>query len=420
MNNLTLQLNIESQWLDAAFLLFDGHHSRIEYDLEFALKYLGSRGECSLGINFPVGLESFEGRMPGFILDLIPQGEPLKRLLARYQIKNQENYFEILTKIPLSPPGNIRVKEAWTEMDEIKKYYDHPGFQLEEIIKFDKNFVTYMEEHGAPVGGTSGAGGGSPKFLLRLDYHNRFHAEGMLQDEKTLYCYLVKFPFTDSENSLQLTKTEKIYYSLARELPVLTGEKIEIHNSILFIKRFDRNKSAEKIAYLGLESLYSAHNISYHGKRLMHEDNLELFNRHSTAPEIDIIEYVKRDLLNVIFANTDNHGRNTSLLKFNSQIRLAPIYDLTAMRFFTSDFIVELTRWGEEHFRFESRYRWIIDKLKVNNQLFCHEMKKFYDAVKNIEEKMKINQINSQFIEFSKSDRDQIIEELKNFTENHP
>jgi hypothetical protein len=63
--------------------------------------------------------------------------------------------------------------------------YRHPGFTKDEIIAAKENFVDYMETHVAPVGGTSGAGGGAPKFLLREDYNGRFHADGYLDDTKT-------------------------------------------------------------------------------------------------------------------------------------------------------------------------------------------------------------------------------------------
>jgi serine/threonine-protein kinase HipA len=40
-----------------------------------------------------------------------------------------------------------------------------------------------------------------------------------------------------------------------------------------------------------------------------------------------IIDWVRRDLLNIIFGNSDNHGRNTAFMKADNEIILAPIYD---------------------------------------------------------------------------------------------
>ncbi|MEZ8695177.1 HipA domain-containing protein, partial [Vibrio splendidus] len=45
-----------------------------------------------------------------------------------------------------------------------------------------------------------------------------------------------------------------------------------------------------------------------------------------------VIEWVKRDLLNIIFGNSDNHGRNTSFIKQEGFIKLAPVYDFAPMK----------------------------------------------------------------------------------------
>lgn len=45
-----------------------------------------------------------------------------------------------------------------------------------------------------------------------------------------------------------------------------------------------------------------------------------------------IIDWVRRDLLNIIFGNSDNHGRNTAFMKADNEIILAPIYDFAPMK----------------------------------------------------------------------------------------
>lgn len=45
-----------------------------------------------------------------------------------------------------------------------------------------------------------------------------------------------------------------------------------------------------------------------------------------------VIEWVKRDLLNIAFGNSDNHGRNTAFLRDENSIWLAPIYDFAPMK----------------------------------------------------------------------------------------
>lgn len=45
------------------------------------------------------------------------------------------------------------------------------------------------------------------------------------------------------------------------------------------------------------------------------------------VPEL-IADYLRRDLINKILGNADNHGRNTAIIRTRDAVRLAPIYDL--------------------------------------------------------------------------------------------
>lgn len=45
-----------------------------------------------------------------------------------------------------------------------------------------------------------------------------------------------------------------------------------------------------------------------------------------------VTEWVKRDLLNIVFGNSDNHGRNTAFLRDEQSIWLSPIYDFAPMK----------------------------------------------------------------------------------------
>ncbi|GLR71301.1 hypothetical protein GCM10007852_22090 [Agaribacter marinus] len=55
--------------------------------------------------------------------------------------------------------------------------------------------------------------------------------------------------------------------------------------------------------------------------------------------------YVTRDFLNHVFGNSDNHGRNISFLKFDGDIRFAPIYDFAPMKA-DPELVTRLFKWG--------------------------------------------------------------------------
>lgn len=418
MNKITIEIYIDKSWKRAAQLQFLGpNRVALEYDLDYATTYLGRGDRAALSLNFPVTLDRYDGPLPGFIIDLVPQGEPLQRIQRRYKIKRSDDVQNILAKAPLASPGNIRIAEPWQNLDRIRESYNHPGFDLRDILQHQTEFVHYMEEHGAPIGGTSGAGGGSPKFLLRRDHHGKFHADGMLPDERTSQCYLVKFPYTDSDNSRLISRTEKIYYDILRSLPLATGGAIEMHHDILFISRFDRFFTQNQWQYWGLESLYSAHNINEPGARLSHEENIVLLQKSSTQAKQDILEYVKRDIVNQLLANTDNHGRNTSLLKRDHEVLLSPLYDVTAMQFFAGDFIVELTRWQEEHRTLSKRCEWISSVTKIDRADIKASLREFFMKVKDLEETLSPAGVPIDFVQRSQKQRRACLSELKQFIE---
>lgn len=418
MSNLTIQIHDSIEgWIDAAELRFrTGSKVEIEYDIDYATDFMGASDVRALSVNYPVTLEPFSGDIPGYLIDLIPQGQILKRLLNLSGINKDTDYEAILSRIPLASPGNIRIKEAWSLIERDRPTYRHPGFKRHDLLKANTNFLIYMEEHGAPIGGTSGAVGGAPKFLLREDGAGHFHADGYLDDNATKKAWLVKLPFTDSTNSKLILRTEKSYYDILIELGFQTGEALQWQQDILFIPRFDRIRRQDgRLHYYGLESFYSAHNINTHGQSLTHEANILLIERFSSEPEKDVLEYIKRDLINQALANTDNHGRNFSLLKSEGRISLSPLYDVTAMRLFEGDFIIPLTRWEPQHSDFTSRCEWICSHGKIDATILKECLRDFYDQISPLEDLMIRYEVPDEVIKLTEIDRKQCLTDLKSY-----
>lgn len=389
----------------------------LEYDIDYASEFFGNRDRFALSLRYPVDLRVSEGPLPGFVLDLIPQGEPLKRVLRRYQLKDTATIEAILSLAPLAPPGNIRIKEPWQDIEQRRASYKHHGFTRSDITQRNRDFLDYMEKSGAPIGGTSGALGGSPKFLMRRDADGRYHAEGWLDDNDTLDAYLVKLPYTDSENSRLLSRVEKTYYDILRELPVSTGAAIEIEDDTLFIKRFDRVRDQSgRLLYHGLESLYSAQGINVHAAHLRHEDNIQLIAEYSSAKAEDILEYLSRDILNQMLANTDNHGRNTSIIKTETETRLSPIYDVTAMQFFNGDFITELTRWDAERATLAARLAWVTSTTQIDRNFLQGRLLKLAQHTQHIGSMMAERGVPHDIIERSRLQRERMQHALEALT----
>jgi serine/threonine-protein kinase HipA len=60
------------------------------------------------------------------------------------------------------------------------------------------------------------------------------------------------------------------------------------------------------------------------------------------------LEYVKRDILNLALGNTDNHGRNTAVIKMpDGTSALSPLFDFAPM-FLDPEGIPRSSRWEQE------------------------------------------------------------------------
>lgn len=97
MGTLTFQTNIRNKgWVDAAEITFlTKSDVQISYDLDYAVEFENSTGNMALSLDLPVSFQPYRGPIQGFFLDLIPQGDPLKRLLARHNIKKDGKFIEL-------------------------------------------------------------------------------------------------------------------------------------------------------------------------------------------------------------------------------------------------------------------------------------------------------------------------------------
>jgi serine/threonine-protein kinase HipA len=73
-----------------------------------------------------------------------------------------------------------------------------------------------------------------------------------------------------------------------------------------------------------------------------------VITRFATDPVTELIEYLRRDILNTALRNTDNHGRNTAFLKqTDGNVALSPLFDFAPM-FLDPEGIPRSSRWSGE------------------------------------------------------------------------
>lgn len=334
-------------------------------------------GAASVREALNAGAVSSYGSWLPFALDLIPAGaarRTWKRILGLGHGEARADW-EIFRSGAGNPPGNLRVaplpehsmsesckgplapigRAQFRALQRGPEWHARgqaaqPGFALEDILKRGADWIDYAERLGIPVSGASGAQGEAPKYLLRQDLEGSYHADLELPDHLTKRCVIVKFPRQDTPQDRMIIAAEHRYLQIARELGLSIGREIALVSGALIDERFDRvMKAGGLVERLGLESLCSAIGEASFSAPLPQEDLLAVVAKESSAPEADIVEFLCRDILNLLLGNTDNYARNTAFLKTeDGAVRLSPLFDFAPMALDASG-IARVCRFSSEY-----------------------------------------------------------------------
>jgi serine/threonine-protein kinase HipA len=353
INQATLQIFYDHKWRTAGTFIPDqGTVKRgiagggvFDYDLDYVFDNVTGTTALPLALNYPVNFELHrKDHWPAFLLDIMPTGAGRRVWLRRLELRDGPAVdWELLVKGAGNPPGNLRIAEA-----SIPCAGSHPGFTREEVVEKSADFIEYAEQRGAIVTGATDIQGDTPKYLLARGRNRRWHPDGALDDREVLDSWQVKFPRGRTEADRLVLRNEAPYLEVARHFGLRVGSPLEFLDNCLFIPRFDRLVEPGGLVRHGLETLCSAAEIAEFGKRGDHSTFCAVLARHATHPETEIIEYLRRDILNTALRNTDNHGRNTAFLKLaDGTIALSPLYDFAPM-FLDPEGIPRSSRWMGE------------------------------------------------------------------------
>jgi len=378
-DTLTLETYIAGQWQKACLLRFHEPAAgrigavTLEYEAAYVARFQNNPAAL-VSLRYPLDFFPHEcEHWPAFLLDIMPMGAARRYWGQRLNMigaDHPKHDFTLLQQGARSPVGNMRIREACPESLPVAR-----GFTLADVLSRDTGFLDYARECGAAVGGASGAGGEAPKFQLTLGKDGLYYPEASLPDDQVEESFLVKFPRQSSpggrplDSDLLILETEAAYYRIAHRLgfktikpdtglshghptgvsffPIAAG----VSRPSLWLPRFDRQIMSAGINRAGLESLYSLAGSVEPGAKISHAEYLRLLARawaeHEQSSEIPQLtaEYLRRDLLNVVLGNSDNHGRNTSVLRQHDKLELAPVYDLAPMVLDESG-ITRTSRWS--------------------------------------------------------------------------
>lgn len=318
---------------------------RLQYEADYAVEHLGARDHRALTVRAPVdlGIRTLP-HWASFLVDLLPQGAARRRieLLGGGALTE----WEILERGAINPVGNLRVRPR-----EARVQPQHSGFDLAEMIARGDAFVDYAYELGATVAGATDTQGEAPKFWVVQDEAGRWHPDnGALGFPVRRYA-LLKFPVPEAgPRATEILRHEAAYQRVAQRLGLrVTAELPEFLDNALLIPRFDRRYVNAHEVRLGVESLYSIAGVLDSATApLRHHDALIALAACVTDFDTEIVEYMRRDILNLALGNRDNHGRNMAVLKeTDGTLRLAPLYDF-GPAFLDARGIVRVMHWDGE------------------------------------------------------------------------
>ncbi|PSJ48377.1 type II toxin-antitoxin system HipA family toxin [Zobellella taiwanensis] len=371
---LTIQIFHQGAWHDAAELTLQQPQlgrsgpARLGYDFDYALEWLQRDDEhaCSLVLPIELMVPHDSPTWFGFLDDIMPAGAARRYWVNQLGLSNatpERQDTELLCRGTIAPVGNLRIKEALPELPAGSTLRQR-RFAIQEVVERNTDFLEYAQQMGAASGGATGAGGEAPKLLLRCSANDEVWIDTFQDDVHNPDThYLVKFPRNNrGPIDCDILRAEYHYYHELQSLGVSTistngmrlleGERFPS----LWLPRFDVAMCEGQLTRYGLESVYSVLHKAP-GSYLKHQHTLRSLIRllehqyrvlelgESFDRQAFVIEWVKRDLLNVAFGNSDNHGRNTALLKTPEKIWLAPVYDFAPMKA-DPEMVPRSTSWG--------------------------------------------------------------------------
>ena len=351
----TLQIFVDATWQDAAVLDLTGEvdlgvaaATYLVYLPDYAIRYWKSNDAAALSVNVPVDLESYaQDRWPAFLADLLPQGygrvELLKQL-ERDDAAGPVADWALLCAGAGNPIGNLRIKEAhaWSMARSGNRMR---GFSIEEVAARAGDFNEYLAQHGLFLAGSSGVQGEWPKILLTQAHDGLFYLDHTLPDADAQAHYIVKFGRGTDEALAHILRLEAPYMQLAKRLGLDVHADLILHERALFIPRFDRVVTQDGVVRHGQESIASLCGIGGFGRVPSHNDVCGKLGEVATDPTRDIIEYIKRDVANIVLGNKDNHARNTAIQRRrDGTMALTPLFDFAPM-WLHPDGIARRMRW---------------------------------------------------------------------------
>ena len=353
----TIQLHCQGAWHDVGDVSLFGAPSEgwrarsySGYAVEWSIAHAGARDAHAFSCQHPVSLEAIVApHWPVFLIDMLPQGFGREEMLRRIGLRataGEAADWRLLKAGAGNPIGNLRVKEAaqWLAQNAGPLR----GFTDDEVAARSEDFAEYLASHGLFVAGSSGVQGEWPKVLLTRADDGLLYLDHTLEDERAREYFIVKFGRGTDVDLARILCHEAPYMAVARQLGLRVHAPLVFKKRALFIPRFDRVRADGAVVRLAQESIASLTGLPGFGVLPSHEQVCRELIARCCDPQVEVLEYLKRDVANIALRNTDNHARNTAIQRdLDGGVRLTPLFDFAPM-YMHPDGIARRIRWESE------------------------------------------------------------------------
>lgn len=350
----TIELFAAGQWHRAATVSVTPRSVRFEYLPE----YVFGEDALPVALSLPVGMEvqGVELGAPktplAFLWDLVPQGRGRQYLAGLLELSDQDpaQDLPLAQHGAFAPIGRLRLDTA------VRFYRDHTagqpaaGFTTDDMSHRTDAFLEQLAMYNMLAAGTPGVQGVAPKFLLTQDADNRWYPDVALPDADARQHWIIKLPRGRDAVDLRVLRHEGIYLQAAAACGLRTIEEPVYQGGMLFLRRFDRQVSADGVTRLHQETMASLAGLPGFGRSASMFDLTKRLATIATNPAETVGEFLCRDVLNRALRNPDNHLRNTSVQQLpDGTVRLTPLYDISPM-YLDRELIARTCSWlGPQH-----------------------------------------------------------------------
>ena len=413
----TIEIHVNGKWHEAALIESGGRdRSTFEYLPEYVFGDI-----CQpVSLTLPVSLETRQpmGECPSFLLDMVPQGNGRRYLTQQLGLTDSDDLImPLIQHGAFNPVGRLRLDTAVAYVDNVREDDAslHRGFTLAEIVGRKDDFIENLSKHGMLGAGTTGLQGASAKFMLVQNNEGFWFLDSFANEPDIASHWLMKLPRGRHETDQAILRNEAAYIKVARTCGLRSHGETFHQDGMLFVPRFDRVMKNGEVVRLHQESLASLAGHRTFGIRPNHFDLVKAFLPFVSDPIREVVEYIKRDLLNLAMRNTDNHARNTAIQQLeDGAVQLTPVFDIAPM-FMDREIIVRASSWLNQHGQVINNFADVVEELPLENEgknAVMLEVQSFSKVIEGLPLTMGDCGVDANIIQLCKPQIDQLSESI--------